>query len=390
MTTQRKRLMFAAALAASVAVPTVSNAQQVATTPQSQSEVGSNSPYYEDDAWYDITEWFDGNDYNPTDEAIGRWDDEKFQFSDNVTSSDSDNDSGSYTANKPKLSDPKTDTVNTSPSKVSSDPLTTNLPTSDSSKHHQYFERYDDGYLFWDDHNLTNYYDLNGDGLYDAMASYTDADGDGVYEEFDYVSLNEAGDSRDAKMEAMDKQKTMTSAPRIATGEIAQVNKVDVRDQQHFVATVNTDQGQEVVIDLGPTNLFKQMPEPKSEVTAEGLIMKVEGQPLLVAKHVELPHESVTVNRSGRSYQGTVEKIKTVTVHGQEHRLAKLKTKSDKNLMVDFGPSRNVPNLKEGMDLVVQGVPAKVKDRVVLLAREMAHNGEITEIDRHVVRHPKI
>jgi hypothetical protein len=30
-----------------------------------------HTPYYEDDALLDVTEWLDGNDYNPTDERFG-------------------------------------------------------------------------------------------------------------------------------------------------------------------------------------------------------------------------------------------------------------------------------------------------------------------------------
>ena len=54
-------------------------------------EVNRGTPYYEDDAWYDVSEWFDGNDYNPTDEVWFRWDDERYQAADD-TGSDVDND----------------------------------------------------------------------------------------------------------------------------------------------------------------------------------------------------------------------------------------------------------------------------------------------------------
>jgi len=69
----------------------------LACTPVAMGQTGDFDPEdrgskVEDDAWYDISEWFDGNDYNPTDEAIGRWDDEIFSYEDARTSSDSDND----------------------------------------------------------------------------------------------------------------------------------------------------------------------------------------------------------------------------------------------------------------------------------------------------------
>jgi hypothetical protein len=54
-------------------------------------EFGSNTSYYEDDGWLDVTEWFDANDYNPTDEKLGRWDDEAYQ-ADKDTGTDVDSD----------------------------------------------------------------------------------------------------------------------------------------------------------------------------------------------------------------------------------------------------------------------------------------------------------
>src|SRR5687768_5647545 len=59
--------------------------------PAYAAEFGDRSAYYEDDGLLDITEWFDGNDYNPTDEAWWRWDDETYQAAKD-TSGDRDND----------------------------------------------------------------------------------------------------------------------------------------------------------------------------------------------------------------------------------------------------------------------------------------------------------
>jgi len=55
----------------------------------------TSSAHYEDDAWYDISEWMDGNDYNPTDESVWRWDDEVYNAHED-TSDDWDNDVYGY------------------------------------------------------------------------------------------------------------------------------------------------------------------------------------------------------------------------------------------------------------------------------------------------------
>lgn len=47
-----------------------------------------HTPYYEEDSWLDITEWFDGNDYNPTDETAFRWDNETYEASNDTGTDD--------------------------------------------------------------------------------------------------------------------------------------------------------------------------------------------------------------------------------------------------------------------------------------------------------------
>ncbi|MCD0462694.1 hypothetical protein [Roseiconus lacunae] len=368
----RKRTVLAAAIAATVSLPTPLYAQD---------EFGSNTPFYEDDAWYDITEWFDGNDYNPTDEAIGRWDDEKFQFSDNALSSDRDNDGDQYSSQKPAIS-------NQSPSGESRAREATGLDA-----HHRYgyregneqdwfYDQYDDGYMYWSDRYLTNYYDLNGDGLYDALATYGDNDGDGVYEDFTYLSLNDDGNSNEGRMRAMNKQMTMKSSPLKVNGTVKQTKTVSVRDRDHLVITMERNGEGSIVADLGPKDQFDAVPEEGSDVTVEGLMMKVGEQSLLVAKEATISGKKVQLERTGRSYQGTVEKSMTAKVRGRTHQIAMLKTKADKKLLVDLGPKDRLDGLDDGTEIVVQGIPAKVKDRVVLLARKMVQEGQVTEIGR--------
>src|SRR4051812_37629482 len=72
--------------------------------PAAAAEFGDNTPYYEDDAWYDVSEWFDGNDYNPTDEAWWRWDDETYQRSQD-TGGDVDREHNSYGYNTKNSND---------------------------------------------------------------------------------------------------------------------------------------------------------------------------------------------------------------------------------------------------------------------------------------------
>ena len=104
----------------------------------------TTTPYYEDDAWYDVSEWFDGNDYNPTDEEFGEWDDEIYQYDPDSTDTDNDWNFG-YDR------------------------------TADNDD--WFYDYYDDGAYTVNDYE-------SGDDLYDFGSRYYDFDGNGVYDAY--------------------------------------------------------------------------------------------------------------------------------------------------------------------------------------------------------------
>lgn len=350
MKTQKKRMILAAALSAACAFPMMQA--------RADNEFGDNTPFYEDDAWYDVSEWFDGNDYNPTDEAIGRWDDEVFTFAANATSSDNDNflnwgDYGYRTGN-------------------------------DSD---WFYDYYDDGYSYWDNRYYSSYYDTDDDGVYDAYSSYSDTDGDGFYEDFDYYTFNSDSEDQDkSRMQAQSQQKQMKSTKYQVSGNVEDTKMVSVRDRIHLIAMVKQSDGQPVMVDLGPNQTGTQLFEG-DQVTATGHVLKVGDKQVLVASEASMSNGSIAIDRSGKKYQGTIEKVKAMAVRGTEHTLAKVKTADDKTMLVDLGPASNLDrNLEQGAQITVQGVPVKVKDRVMLMAQKIMHDGDKTQIDRRVAQ----
>ncbi|KAA5542577.1 hypothetical protein FYK55_13635 [Roseiconus nitratireducens] len=354
--TVKKRMALAATLAAAFGMS--------GAIASAADEFGENTPYYEDDAWYDISEWFDGNDYNPTDEAIGRWDNETFEFSENATSTDRDNDAGSrgdygYAQNQNNTNDD------------------------------WFYDYYDDGYHNWgtSDVNQRNYYsiynDTDDDGLYDSYAYYSDTDGDGVYEEFDYYTLNtDAGNQQQEKSKAQNRQKQMKSKPTEVVGTVEKTKTVSVRDRQHLVAMVKGKDGAMTTVDLGPKKGVKKLAQG-DQLTVNGHTVKVGDKDLFIATDAKMADGSLEIDRNGQKFKGKVEKLKTVSIHGDEHQLAKVNTKNGKTMMVDLGPAdQSKLKVKEGQNLTVQGVPAKVKDRVVLMARQVTKGENKTQIER--------
>jgi hypothetical protein len=331
------------------------------------------SPYYEDDAWYDVTEWFDGNDYNPTDEAIGRWDDEKFSFADNATSTDSDNDTAA------------------SDSKWSDYGYADNSSADSTSDNGRWFyDHYDDGYRSWDQDNsgwnsYSVYNDTNDDGLYDNMAYFYDTDNDGLYEDYWFYSFDSSSQNdQKAKMSAQNQQKDSSSKREQISGTIDSTKKVDVRDRTHLVANVKASNGKMMAVDLGPqqsTQLSKG-----DQLSATGHRVKVGDKTVLIASQAQSKDADLKIDRSGRSYSGQIASTREVTVRGQKHLLAKVKTDDGKSMLVDLGASDQLSSLpKEGAKLTVQGVPVKIKDRVILMARSIEQDGNKVEIKRRTM-----
>lgn len=338
-----------------------------------------SSSYYENDAWYDITEWFDGNDYNPTDEVAGKWDNEKYDRS--ALDTDADNDWGSYGY----------DNYN------DDDNWFYDYDTSD------YVSRYDYGA----DHDVYRtsyeYYDFDQDGYYDSYLAYRDTDADGFYEDVDYYSFNDnrskdsaQQDKADKKHDQADKQKKSSRREQIA-GTIEKVKRVHSRaGSDRLVAMVSTKDNRNLVVDLGSASRFRSegkqadqsakhpMPRKGDQLTAHGPLVKVGDKQLLIAQSAKLADGQMrSIDRSSRQVAGEIQKLKTVKVRGKDRRLAIVKLDSGKKAAVDLGPAGQMKeSLKEGTRIQVNGTPAKVKDRAVILARSITIDGERTMISR--------
>ncbi len=345
--TKKKRFLLIGALAGTMAVPATVIAD----------EFEADTWMYEDDAWYDVSEWFDGNDYNPTDEAIGRWDDEIFHFGENATSSDNDNflNYGDYG-------------------------YTDNDPTGEND---WFYDYYDDGYLSWNDRYYTAYYDIDDDGLYDAMASYADTDGDGLYEDFDYVAFNQAGQDEQTRGAAQSEQKRLRSNKIELSGKMLRTKQVNVRDRRHVVAMLQRNGGKAVAVDMGRADALPEI-AAETDVTATGHASRVGDKIILMATAVKLPDQEIQIDRSSSKFSGEIEKTRKVTIRGDEHNFVKLSTAEGKSALVDLGPATKELSPEVGQSITVQGVPTKVNDRIVLMARQVTMDGKRMKINRRM------
>ncbi len=341
------KVLFGAALACGLLLP----ATAMAVDPENA------GPYYEDDAWYDITEWFDGNDYNPTDERFWVWDNETYDAGRGDYDYDNDRDYGSY----------------------------------------GYYEGNDDDDWFYDYYNEDYvwpygdttasfaYYDYDGDGIYDAYTAYWD-DGTEYYTFNDSSRERNKAQKRRGASQGMDKQDRLESKHQMVSGKIEKIKHTTVRNQKHLIAKVKSDQGKDLCVDLGTKDQIgrSDVSEGK-QLSARGPMVHMGDKKLVLAQSVTLNGQTKQINREGRSIRGEIVSTRKAKVRGdQQHQMAIIKNKQgSKRVAVDLGPADELNlQLSEGDRISVTGPTVKVKDRLVVMANSVDHEGRMAQIKR--------
>lgn len=327
-----------------------------------------NTPYYEDDAWYDVSEWLDGNDYNPTDEVIGSWDNEVYDA--DVPNDDQDNDIYAWGG-------------------LAYD----DYGYAEGNDGDWFYDYYDDSYASYAPatagtyETVTSFYDFDDDGLYDSYLLRADTDADGLYDEFDYYALNETSQSNEAKSEKQDaessEQKQLSKEFQFA-GTVERTKTAKVRDAKRSVAWVNTDDGKQLIVDMGTPQMSEEKLQGK-HVEVSGPIVSVGDKYVLLAQQAKIgDNESQKISRDGREMTVTVKNTRTVDVRDAKRTLAVVTLQDkDKQLLVDLGPADGkIADLKEGDELKITGVPVKAKDRNLVVAQKVSIDGESMKIDR--------
>lgn len=361
---------------------------------KAQQEWEEASPYYEDDAWYDFTEWFDGNDYNPTDEAYLRWDDENYQAADDV-GQDFDNDYYDDAVIDDSIYDVGAAFEDNESELIDSDPYLDELSDYGYDDYYDdddwYFDYYDDQYATYhdlDDDGLYDYtfryYDFDNDGWHDAYVTYYDWDDDGFYEDINYYSLNTYAGSQEQRQQAQSK-KPQSSREQTVSGTIKNVKMTTVRDTQHMIVQIQREEGDKVIADLGPSLQLTSFDLAQGDpVSVRGPISKVGNRPVLIGQWIKANGEESDLYRSKLIHRGKVKSTKQIDVHGQKTLVAMLNTnRSGRNRVVDLGPAKKLKGkLSKGQEVIVNAIPARVKNTPVLMAQSISIDDKQYEIDR--------
>ena len=347
----------------------------LAGAPAGGAEVGSSSRYYEDDAWYDVTEWLDGNDYNPTDEAWWRWDDEAYQASKDVGGDRDDDRSAWYGYRSGNDNDWFYDYYDP-------DAYSTSYP---GDTNFNGIDRYG-----------VNYYDYDADGAYDASMSFIDWDGNGLYDEYRYFAYSDSADSGKQR-QARDAAPT-ESRRQSVTGQIEKTKEVHVRGgEKHLVLQIEplkresqqSSQGTSLVVDLGPVDAVEDLNLRQGEnLTVSGHRAKVGDQSVLLATSVKAKDPARQIDRAGRNIEGKVLSTHKAKVRGTEHLMAIVDAKREgsdqgSKVAVDLGPANKLQvDVSKGSTLTFTGLPVKVKDRRLVIAQSVKKGDQFVSIDR--------
>jgi len=344
----RRGALFTAALL--VAGPAVS-AQAVTQ----ESDGPDPGPYYEDDAWWDVSEWLDGNDYNPTNEDW--W----------------ELNSDSYAANE----------------ELDADAPGYGWSGDEVSFFYDYYDGFT-GSEYWDTDMdgryefSSHYYDVDRDGLYDVYSTWSDQDDDGVFESTYSMAF---GTIDAASVDGTGRGAGRTDAKRHEVeGEVLESKRVQVKSGEHQVVHVETDDGYKRIVDLGPV-VPTQVPsvDVGDVIAVEGPVLSVGEKQVLIAQSVAVGDVERDIRRSEVSVEGEVASTRTAKVRATERLLAFVSSSaSDAKWLVDLGPAADLTrlDLAEGDALTVEGLPCRRDDMPVLLARYLEHDGESIEAAR--------
>lgn len=357
------------------------------------------TPYYEDDAWYDISEWFDGNDYNPTDEEIGIINDEVYDFGRNDVDFDNDrvydydfdrdyayddylNDYGFYGGNYEVF-----DYDDAYPDNY--DYGWTWYGYDEYDDDDWFYDWYDDGYATWYDWNddgifdtRYRYFDYDDDGYYDALLTQYDFDDDGIYEESDFDTFSDSVTSaqEDRARDTADEE----SRERQVSGTVRNVKTVSLKNSDNVVVLLSPESGERLTVDLGPEEHIEDLDiQSGDRLKATGPMTRIGGKRVLIANSLTVDGDATSIDRNTRQTQGTITSTREVRARDGRHLLAILEKDGDR-LAVDLGDvgSARDLNLEEGDEVTVSGPRVKIGDRTILMAHQVRQDGRTHEIAR--------
>lgn len=188
-------------------------------------------------------------------------------------------------------------------------------------------------------------------------------------------------------------------------GKVSDVWDAEVRskDKENKVVLIETDEGQVVLADLGPTDKVKV--EEGTPATVTGEMVPVEGTQRFVPVTVKVGAQATgpaPANAQVRAASlGVAKRPHSASISGKvvdkekmnakqthiDHQLAVVETSPGTRLLVDLGPAEQLKSVDfdEGDRLSVDGQKIEVNDRSVLVADKVAKGDQKVRIQREAM-----
>jgi hypothetical protein len=323
------------------------------------------TPYYERDRWVDVTEWFDGNNYNPTNEIVDR------------------------------LTDRQERRVGLAP--YSGYKRSDNWYGYDpNSENNWFFDFYDHGYYYHtapassDTYYSYRYYDMDNDGWYDAFTSYYDNDRDGKFDNHRWYTFNyEPASTRSDVVErqpSVDDEDDLMVSRLSVSGTVARTKQSRTPTAVHTIVGLKTDGAaqDEVYVDIGPaTDSDAWSIKQGDKMTANGSVIQMDDKRLMLADEIQINEQTHQVVRRYQSWEGVLVDTQQMEFRGQNHVVAIIYTPDKEKVLVDLGMAADKRfDLQNDSEIVVYGVPTEIGDRHIVMAYEIESGDKKIVVDR--------
>ncbi len=222
--------------------------------------------------------------------------------------------------------------------------------------------------------------DSNNDGVYDEFYTYRDTDNKGRFDEYDQYEFAETKKDRDTS----ERHNGLYDAHRhTVSGKIEAAKTSKVNGAMHTVVRVKGEKESMMLVDLGPTSaLTTAKAEVGQDITASGPVMQIGDKEVMLAETAQISSKEVVIARSAPKITGVV--LDTTSAEVQKGSHSMIVVKSDNgNQLIDLGNADQLDvKLAPQTQIVVWGVPVRMRDHSVILADKIELNGKTYNIKR--------
>lgn len=192
------------------------------------------------------------------------------------------------------------------------------------------------------------------------------------------------------------------------SGKILEEKQVNIKGthRKNWVALLQTADGKQVVVDLGPVEKLKDVNIRRGQtLSVQGTQVRVGNRPVLFATEVNDTRKSLKVSRpphgqakgqdqgqakqnpgEPRQVTGTVIREKEVKIKGTDatNKVVLINTRMGSDIVADLGPTQGLQNVdvRKGEKVTVTGKPVRIGQRIVLLASDISAAGKSQKIER--------